>query len=176
MRALSLLVALCLTPITGEAGALYDTFRGGILGIPWNATLDRVIGAYPDGDNVFATTPGHRAYFVKDGGTFLGVPRDRQGVHFGFDADNKLGVVAISYAYERKEELRGALISLLGAPVQTGRDRRYPNTVIYVWPSDNGVRAQLWELGEGPRAIVWLVVAAPGYRNDVNANCASAAR
>src|SRR5690349_17046787 len=105
MRAVVSLAALLLVPTLSDAGPLYETFRGGLLGVPWGATLDRVISVYPDGDNVFATTPGHRSYWVRDGAAFLGVPRDRQGVQFGFDTENKLGIVAVAYAYERKEEL-----------------------------------------------------------------------
>src|ERR1700688_5070439 len=98
MRPVVILVALLLVPKLSDAGPMYETFRGGVLGVPWGATLDRVIGVYPDGDNVFATTPGHRSYWVKDGAPFLGVPRDRQGVQFGFDAENTLGVAAIAFA------------------------------------------------------------------------------
>jgi hypothetical protein len=100
------------------------------------------------------------------------VPRDRQGVQFGFDAENKLGVAAIAFAYDRKEELRGTLISLWGAPKQV-HDPRNPNAVIYLWPSDNGIRARLDELGEGAKTIVWLAVFAPGYKY---AQCPSARR
>jgi hypothetical protein len=160
--ALVISMLLLLAPLS-EAGPVYETFRSGILGIPWGATLDHVIGVYPDGDNVFATTPGHRAYFVKDGATFLGVPRERQGVVYGFDAEDKLGIVAIAFAYERKEELRGALISLFGPP-RYSADPHDARVRRYLWTSDEGMRAQIEELGAAQKTIVWLVVAAPNYK------------
>jgi hypothetical protein len=175
MRAVVPLAALLLVPTLSDAGPPYETFRGGVLGVPWGATLDRVISVYPDGDNVFATTPGHRSYWVRDGATFLGVPRDRQGVQFGFDTENKLGIVAVAYAYERKEELRGVLTSLLGPPREV-RDPRFPKITRYLWPPDNGMRVHVVELGEAQKTIVWLVVASPGYKNDSHAECPSVCR
>jgi hypothetical protein len=175
MRAVVVLALLLLGPVHSHAGPLYDTFREGILGIPWHATLDQVISVYPDGDNVFATTSGHRSYWVKDGATFLGVPRDRQGIQYGFDAQNRLGIVTIGYAYERKEELRSALTVLFGAPTKI-RDARFSKITRYVWTDDHGMHAHIIELGEAQKSIVWLVVASPGYEDPPQNGCPSARR
>ena len=125
MRRTSILVGLmAMLALPLEAGTVKEAFGSGILGVPWGASLTAVVGVFPQGDHVFALTPGCRAYWVKDGQTFLGVPRETSGVLFGFDAQDRLVVAAIAFDYARRDELRSALISLLGAPTSIGRRER----------------------------------------------------
>ena len=156
---LSLLFA---TAVSVHAASLKATFEGGILGVPWGSSLTDVVAVYPQGDHVFAITPGCRAYWVKDGQSFLGVPREGHGVLFAFDKANRVGSVAIAFDFERKDELRTMLTSLLGTPIfppQTGGKFQYG------WRSSDGMTAAVTEFGEGNQRMVWLSVSTPGYKS-----------
>jgi hypothetical protein len=61
VRKILLWLAIAVLLAISEAGSLTDTFGVGVPGIRWGSTLDQVVGVYPDGDNVFSTTPDHRA-------------------------------------------------------------------------------------------------------------------
>jgi hypothetical protein len=156
------IAALVTTAICASAASLNATFGGGILGVPWGTPLTDVVGIYPQGDHVFAVTPGCRAYWVKDGQTFLGVPRDGHGVLFALDKNNRVGAASIAFDYERKDELPAVLSSLFGAPINpTHSSGRFQ----YGWRSPDGMTAFVNEFGEGTQRIVWLSVATPGYKS-----------
>ena len=99
------LFLLTTTCIAAPADSLKATFGGGVLGIPWGATLASVVGTYPQGDHVFAVTPGCRAYWVKEGQQFLGIPRDGKGVLLGMDRENHVAIASVAFDFERKVEL-----------------------------------------------------------------------
>src|SRR5207302_567740 len=61
------LFLLTTTCIAAPADSLKATFGGGVLGIPWGATLASVVGTYPQGDHVFAVTPGCREHVIQGG-------------------------------------------------------------------------------------------------------------
>ena len=143
------------------AGSLKESFGGGVLGVPWGTTLTQVVGIYPQGDNLFALTPGCRAYWVKDGQPFLGIPRERSDVLFGFDKQDRVAIAAVAFEYERRDELHSMLISLLGAPTEytsSSAKRQYG------WRSSDGMPVWVTVFGQGSQQIVWLAVAVPGYR------------
>jgi hypothetical protein len=145
---------------TASAGPLKESFGRGVLGIPWGTSLTGVVAVYPQGDNMFALTQGCRAYWVKDGQIFLGVPRESSGVLFAFDKSNHVSSVEVAFPFERKEEIRGTLISLLGTPAT----RILPiGATQYSWRSPDGFAAVVTEFGEGTQRIIWLSIAAPGY-------------
>ena len=160
------LLLLTTTCIAAPADSLKATFGGGVLGIPWGATLASVVGTYPQGDHVFAVTPGCRAYWVKEGQQFLGIPRDGKGVLFGMDRENHVAIASVAFDFERKAQLHGTLISLFGAPAvatQSGGITRYG------WRSPEGMTASVTEFGEGTQRIIWLTVSVPGYRAEKDA-------
>ena len=163
-----LLVLVVWTPASGYSGNLYQAFQGGVLGIAWNTTLSGVVGTFPDGDHVFAATPGERAYWVKDGQSFLGVSRERNGVLFGLDKANHVVVAAVAYPYERSAERKSTLISMFGAPTSTssadGRTR-------YGWQADSGISAAVTEFGLSDQRMIWLVVNGPGYSQPTQCQC-----
>ncbi len=161
-KRLFVLAALAVNTICASAANLNATFGGGILGVPWGTPLTNVVGIYPQGDHVFAVTPGCRAYWVKDGQTFLGVPRDGHGVLFAFDQNNRVGAASIAFDYERKDELQGVLTSMFGAPVSSARSS---GRFHYGWRSSDGMAAYVTEFGEGTQRIVWLSVTTPGYKS-----------
>jgi hypothetical protein len=156
-----LLVLLTATCFAASADSLKTTFGRGVLGIPWGATLTSVVGTYPQGDHVFAVTPGCRAYWVKDGQQFLGIPREGKGVLYGLDRQNHVAIAAVAFDFERKEELRTTLTSLFGAPMVATRSDEKTQ---YGWRSPEGMIASVTEFGEGPQRIVWLSVSIPGYK------------
>jgi hypothetical protein len=161
-----LLALLAATCVAAPADSLKATFGGGVLGIPWGATLTSVVGIYPQGDHVFAVTPGCRAYWVKDGQQFLGIPREGKGVLFGMDSQNHVAIAAVAFAFERRVELHGTLISLFGVPTtasQSGGMTRYG------WRSPDGMTASVTEFGEGTQRIIWLTVSVPGYKAEKQA-------
>jgi hypothetical protein len=155
-----LLVLLVATALSAHAASLKATFGSGILGVPWGSSLTDVVGMYPQGDHVFAVTPGCRAYWVKDGQTFLGIRREGHGALFAFDKTNHVGSAVVAFDFERKDELRTMLTSLFGTPIfpaQSGGKFQYG------WRSSDGMNATVTEFGEGTQRIVWLSVFAPGY-------------
>src|SRR5580704_5156672 len=101
MRSVWLLLLMSMAP-TVKAGSVQDTFGSGVLGVLWGTSLTDVAGVYPQGDHVFAVTPGCRAYWVKDGQMFLGIPRERSGVLFGFDKQNHVAIASVAFEFERK--------------------------------------------------------------------------
>jgi hypothetical protein len=121
-----------------------------------------LVAVYPQGDHVFAVTPGCRAYWVKDGQEFLGIPRDGGGVLFGLDKQNRVAVAAVAFDFERKEELHTTLISLFGVPMFSNRTAEKTR---YAWRSPEGMTASVTEFGEGTQRIVWLTVSVPGYKS-----------
>jgi hypothetical protein len=165
-KRLFMLTLLAATCGAAPADSLKATFGGGVLGIPWGATLTNVAGIYPEGDHVFAVTPGCRAYWVKDGQQFLGIPREGKGVLFGMDSQNHVAIAAIAFDFDRRAELHGTLISLFGAPMlatQSGGMTRYG------WRSSEGMTASVTEFGEGTQRIIWLTVSVSGYKAEKQA-------
>jgi hypothetical protein len=138
-----------------HAGPIHDTFRGGVLGVPWGTPLDVLTGTYPNGDHMFAVTPGHRAYWVKEGTPFLSVPRPTNGVLYGLDENNRVSVVAIAFEFERALELRNTLTSLFGVPISMPSKGK---STSYGWKADNGIAVVVTEMGDAHQQIVWLVV------------------
>ena len=161
LRWLILLLALNIAPAVCDAGSVYDTFRTGVLGVSWGTTLDELVGIYPAGDHMFAVTPGHRAYWVKDGQAFVGVPRERNGVLYGLDEQNRVVVAAVAFEFERKIELRNTLTSLFGPPTYAPPSEQ---RTAYGWHADSGISVTVTELGLPHQQIVWLVVTTPGYK------------
>jgi hypothetical protein len=115
---------------------------------------------YPQGDHVFAVTPGCRAYWVKDGQQFLGIPREGNGVLFGLDKQNHVAIAAVAFDFERKDELRTTLTSLFSTPMVSTRSETMTQ---YGWRSSEGMTVSVTEFGEGQQRIIWLSVAVPGY-------------
>jgi len=146
---------------TVKAGSVQGTFGSGVLGVLWGTSLTDVVGVYPQGDHVFAVTPGCRAYWVKDGQMFLGIPRERSGVLFGFDKQNHVAIASVAFEFERKDQLRTTLTGLLGVP---SLDARSTQKAQYGWRSADGMAATVTEFGDGPQRLVWLTVSMPGYK------------
>lgn len=149
-----------LLSVTSCAASLEDAFGEGVLGIPWGTTLDQLVGAYPNGDHVFATTPGCRAYWIKDGQTFLSVPRPRSGVMYGLDEKNRVVAAVIAFEFERQLELRSVLSGMFGTPVAASKG----NVQAYGWKSKSGMQAVVREFGQGQQRIIWLAIYAAGYK------------
>ena len=156
---------LCGTCQSADADTLKEVFGRGVLGVPWGASLTDVVGTYAQGDHVFAVTPGCRAYWVKDGQTFLAVPRERNGVLFGFDKHNRVAIVTVAFPFERKDELRATLTSVFGLPAVANGN----SPAQYYWRSLEGMSASVTEFGEADQRIVWLTITTPGYTSDKQA-------
>lgn len=154
--ALFLFLLTCVS--ASQAGPIYEQFGAGALGVPWNSSIDAVIGSLQPGDHVFATTPGHRAYWVKDDQTLWGVPRQGHGILYGFGEKNELVSAAISFPYERKEQLLGTLIYLFGA---SERDGTKGSQRWYQWQCDGGVKISVWTSAKSAHGVLWFAMEGP---------------
>jgi hypothetical protein len=159
-RRLALLLSM-LFPVICHAGPIAETFGSGVLGIPWGATLDQLTGVYSDGDNVFSTAPGHRSYWVRDGAELLGVPRDHQGVLYGLDAQDHVVTATVAFAFERKEQVRSILLTVLGRPRCATEAQSITSCQ---WTGEPAMSVVLREFSEPRHSIVWLTVLGPGYK------------
>jgi hypothetical protein len=150
----------CLLMMVSRASPLDDALRGGVLGVPWGTTLDQLVSIYPNGDHLFATTPGCRAYWVKDGQTYLSVPRARSGVLYALDEKNAVIGAVVAFEFERQLELRSVLTGMFGSPIV--RSRR--GIEKYGWKSESGMKVVVTEFGQGQQRIVWLAIYSAGYK------------
>jgi hypothetical protein len=160
-------ILLAALATTAAAGKVETAFGAGVLGVPWGTTLTDLVGTFPQGDHMFAVTPGCRAYWVREGQSLLGIPRERNGVLFGLDKNNRVAIVAVAFSYDRREELRNTLASLLGAPSQPPKRSA---KATYGWRSPHGMAASVTEFGEADQQIVWLTVALSGQRSQKEAS------
>jgi len=171
-RRLVLLFTMLL-PVICPADGVAETFGSGVLGIPWGATLDQLTGVYPDGDNVFATSPGHRAYWVRDGADFLGVPREHQGVLYGLNSLDHVVTATVAFPFDRKEQVRSTLWMVLGQPRCAAET---PTTTSCQWTIDPHISVVLREFSEPRHAIIWVAVYGPGYKREQGPRCANGGR
>jgi hypothetical protein len=148
-------VAMC-----AHGGAIADNFGSGFSGIAWGASLDTVVGVFPNGDHVFSTTPGQRAYSVKDDQEIFGVPRQGHSILYGFGEQDEVVVVAASFPYERRDQLLGTLIATFGADAQQSARGQQ---VRYDWHSDAGVAVSVVASKKPKHGIVWLCIYSPRY-------------
>jgi hypothetical protein len=142
------------------SGPISEQFRGGVNGAAWGASIDDVVGMFPPGDHVFANTRGERAYWVKDGLSFLNVPRDGQGTLFGFNESDVLSSVTLGFQYERKDQVLGALISVFGAPDRTGTQG---TKNFSCWKADAKIDVCFWVTRQAKHGISWLSVYGSNY-------------
>ena len=159
-RTTILLGMIFLSPCT-FAGAIADQFRAGLNGVAWDTSLESLVGMFPQGEHVFSTTPGQRAYWVRDSSEFLGVTRQGQGILYGLDENNRLLSLAIGFDYARKEELLGALLSRFGEFQRTGVKGAQ---TYYGWKLDEKVSLSLWMSTEPKYGIMWLALHGPNYK------------
>ncbi len=160
MRCAGLLSALMLFCQSTFAGPIADRFGSGVLGMAWDSSLDSLVGVFPNGEHVYATTPGQRAYLVRDDQEFLGVVRTGHSLLYAFGSRENLVAVVFSFPYERKEELMGALISHFGQPQGTTRQGQQQSTQ---WRKDRGVYVVLRASLEPKHGIAWLSILGPNY-------------
>lgn len=162
MNRAALLLASALLCEYTFAGPIADEFGSGVLGMAWDASLDSVVGVFPDGEHVYATTPGQRAYLVRDDQEFMGVIRTGHSLLYGFGSTNNLVAVVFSFPYERKEELMGALLSNFGRPRETNSNGQQQSAA---W-QDRGISIVLRTSLEPKHGIAWLGILGPKYQTD----------
>jgi hypothetical protein len=160
MKGISLtLTALLICKVAG-AGPLADQFRGGFNGATWGSSIDSLVGMFPTGEHVFATTPGERGYWIKDQTPLLNVPRDGQSILFGFNEKDLLESITLGFAFDRKEQILGALISAFGAAAGSGLQG---TKSFDCWKADGKIALCLWASKEAKHGISWLTIYGPNY-------------
>ena len=158
MKYMASLLALVLWCPTALAGPIADRFGSGVLGMHWGSSLDFLVGVLPQGDHVYGTSRGNRGYLVKDDQDFLGVVRPGHNVVYWFDENDRLESVTVSYPYERKDELLGALVSLCG---HAGRQLTRERSRVNVWGDSNGMSISLRTTLDAKNGIAWLQIDQP---------------
>lgn len=157
MKALSLLLLAVLCCSATRAGPIADQFQGGFNGATWGGSIDNIVSMFPPGDHVFAVTPGGRGYWVKDPVPLLDVPREGQGILFGFNESDALDSITLGFSYDRKEQVFGALISAFGAFERTGT--RGTKT-FHCWKRDMKILLCFWASKGSKHGIAWLTISA----------------
>ena len=160
MKGISLLVTAVFLCKAAGAGPIADQFEGGFNGATWGSSIDSLVSMFPPGEHVFATTPGGRAYWIKDPSPLLNVPRDGQSILFGFNEKDLLESITLGFAYERKEQVLGALMSAFGAPTSTGLKG---TKTFNCWKPDAKIALCLWASKEAKHGISWLAIYGPNY-------------
>jgi hypothetical protein len=150
-----IIVLLGLSSADCWGGSISDQFAGGYNGVAWGTSLTNLVGMLPTGQHVFATTPGERLYMVPSAEPLLGVPRDGMAVEYGLDKDDRVSVVAVKFAYERRDQLLGALISQFGAFSGKGIKG---TTTWYAWPNDRGLSMSVYVSTSPLFGILELVI------------------
>jgi hypothetical protein len=160
MKNLSLLLLSMLVPSAASAGPIADQFHGGFNGAAWGSSIDNLVSMFPPGDHVFAATPGERAYWIKDPVPLLDVPRDGQGILFGFNELDALESITVGFSHDRKEQVLGALISAFGAFDSAGT--RGTKT-FHCWKRDAKIALCFWASKESKHGIAWVTIYGPNY-------------
>ena len=155
MKCTASLLALVLCCPVAHAGPIADRFASGVLGMQWGSSLDSLVGVLPQGDHIYGTSPGNRAYVVKDDQDFLGVARRGHNVVYWFDEDDRVESVTLSFPYERKDELMGALISLSG---HSGQQVIHKRSHVNIWGDDYGMSIYLKTTIDAQNGIAWLQI------------------
>lgn len=155
MKCMAALLTLVLCCPAAHAGPIADRFASGVLGMQWGSSLDSLVGVLPQGDHVYATSPGNRGYLVKDDQDFLGVARRGHNIVYWFDENDRVESVTLSFPYERKDELMGALLSLCG---HAGRRVTRGRSHLNVWGDDYGILISLKTTIEAQNGIAWLQI------------------
>jgi hypothetical protein len=160
VKGIPLLFLAVLLSRTAGAGPIAEQFQGGFNGATWGISLDSLVSMFPPGEHVFATTPGERAYLIKDQSPFLNVPRDGQSVLFGLNDKDLLESITVGFAYDRKEHVLGALISAFGAATATGTKG---TKTFNCWKRDAKIALCFWASKEAKHGIAWITIYGPNY-------------
>jgi len=158
MNCTASLLALLLACPAAFAGPIADRFASGVLGMQWGSSLDFVVGVLPQGDHVYGTSRGNRGYVVKDDQDFLGVVRGGHNIVYWFDENDRLESVTLSFPYERKDELLGALVSLSG---HAGRQGTSGRSRVSAWRDHDGMWISLKTTFDAKNGIAWLQIDRP---------------
>jgi hypothetical protein len=156
-----LLLTLSLSPMGAMAADISSTFRDGIFGVPWGAPLESVVGIFPEGDSLPIGMSGYLGFWVRDGQTFLGVIREKNGVLY--DVDDKDGVTAasIAFPYNRKEELLAVLTQMFG-PSSTKATPK-SGQLRYLWPIKGTLGASVTDDRTTQHPMLWLTIGTASY-------------
>jgi hypothetical protein len=137
MHRANLVLMLGLLAPLAHGGAIATQFSSGYGGVYWGTSLDSLVGVLPGGEHHFSTSPGERAYIVKNSDPFFGVPRSGMNIVYHMGKGDVVEGIEIAFPYERRDQLLGVLLSLFGAYTQMVVNQGL--AVIYRWPHDNGI-------------------------------------
>jgi len=141
------------------AADISPTFRDGIFGVPWGAPLESVIGIFPEGDSLPLGMSGYQGFWVRDGQTFLGVIREKNGVLYAVDDKDGVSAASIAFPYNRKEELLAVLTQMFGPAKATPKSGQ----VRYGWPTKGSLGASVTDDRTTQHPMLWLTIGTANY-------------
>ena len=153
MKCTAALLALALCCPVAHAGPIADLFASGVPGMQWGSSLDSVVGVLPQGDHIYGTSPGNRAYVIKDDQDFLGVARRGHNIVYWFDEDDRLESVTLAFLSARM--IMGALLSLSG---HSGQQAIHKRSHLNIWGDDYGMLIYLKTTIDAQNGIAWLQI------------------
>lgn len=138
------------------AGAAYDLFGNGVLGLKWGDQVDTLKKAFPRVKKI--DTLGITYYEIKDGRTVLGIERGKNDIiRFSFDSLERLNAVTVEFKAKASNfaEAQQKLVTHLGQPLP-------PDAVTYgaaiKWQPDNGVNVSLVMSSIGFSSTLMMVI------------------
>lgn len=125
------------------------------------APLESVTGIFPEGDSLPLGMSGYLGFWVRDGQTFLGVVREKNGVLYGVDDKDGVSVASIAFPYNRKEELLAVLTQMFGPPPAKATPKS--GQVRCLWPIKGSLGASVTDDRTTQHPMLWLTIGTANY-------------
>ena len=146
------------------AGPIADSFRAGLFGLAWGASVADIEAKFPGGK--WRTAAGIRSYTVQDSRTVLGIERPRSSIAFALDAAGGLSAAVVEFPANSDTLTRvtAAAFNAFGSPPKVDGDSAgLGGYVSSRWPPDDGITLSLFgETGMAGVRRVGLSIAKAG--------------
>jgi hypothetical protein len=158
MRQMLIAFLIATAPLTTNAGALARDFGSGYEGVAWGDSLEDLVKLHPGGDHFFAFGAGTRDYALPDERPIFGIPRNRMRVRYFLDDTNSVVSVGLTFPYDQRQKLLGALVLTYG-PYRRTTTKGISAT--YLWTRDDGVGLSVVETFDPSFGILVLDITGP---------------
>lgn len=120
------------------ASEVSQTFKGGIWGLKWGASIEEVKEKFPEGR--LSSPAGIQQYAVFDGRDVFGVYREEDNeIQFFFDANSALNGISLEFPYKSISDYGSLLNKLITLFGKTEKSTAIQSAVNASWPEDEGV-------------------------------------
>lgn len=163
MRAPWCAVALMLTaPV--NAGPVADSFKAGVLGLPWGSSQDEIASKLPGGS--WKKIAGREFYEIKDARSVLGVERAAKNkLVLALTSDGRLNSISVYFPLDPETyvKLLNRAREQFGPaetrkPQSDGFRTRGPIEFSTNWPADEGITVRVVNNIAGISSTVFLLV------------------